>query len=173
MFDKFGEVDSFEELNRMAKAQRDEQDEEALMILAEENGIDKEDAEDFYDGVFDELTNAKLAAIGKLKVECREYDIKGILKDWVDEIVADLNEDESLALAIRKKGRDLGQLIADMAEFGYKNRTDVSTKIVDKTKDIKKVVGNHSFSIGFPDRVQRKKLVKEYYCKEGEKHVVF
>ena len=53
MFDKFGEVDSFEELNRMALAQRYDKDEEALMTLAEENGIDKEDAEDFYDGVFD------------------------------------------------------------------------------------------------------------------------
>lgn len=173
MFDKFGELDSFEELNRMAKAQRAEKDEEALMILAEENGLDKEDAEDFFDGVFDELTNAKLAAIGKLKVECKEYDIKGVLQDWVDEIIADLNEDEALAIGIRKKGKDLGQLIADMAEYGFQHRSTVSKKIVDKTKEIKKIVGNHEFSIGFPDRVTRRKLVKDFYCKEGDKHDLF
>lgn len=168
MFDKFGEVDSFEELNRMALAQRYEKDEEALMTLAEENGIDKEDAEDFYDGVFDEFTNVKLAAIGKLKVECEEYKIEGILKDWVNEIVFDLNQNDDLALGIRKKGKDLGQLIANMAEYGYKNRTDVSKKIVEKTKDIKRLCGNNSFSIGFPDRMTRRKLVMEYYCgKEG------
>lgn len=173
MFDKFGELDSFEELNRMAKAQRAEKDEEALMILAEENGLDKEDAEDFFDGLYDELTNAKLAAIGKLKVECKEYDIKGVLQDWVDEIIADLNEDEDLAIGIRKKGRDLGQLIADMAEYGFQHRANVSKKIVDKTKEIKKIVGNHGFSIGFPDRVTRRKLVKDFYCKEGDKHDLF
>ena len=164
MFDKFGELDSFEEINRMALAQREEKDEEALMLLAEENGIDKEDAEDFYDGAFDELTNAKLAAIGKLKVQCEYYDIKGILKDWVDEIVNDLNEDESLALGIRKKGKDLGQLIADFAEYGYINRTNVSVKIVEKTTQIKKLMGARSFSIGFPDRLTRKRMTKEFFC---------
>ena len=168
MFDKFGEVDSFEELNRMALAQREEKDEEALMLLAKENGIDKEDAEDFYDGMYDEFTNLKLAAIGKLRVECEEYGIKGILKDWVDEIVADLNEDEDLARNIRKKGKDLGQLIANMAEYGYEHRTDVSDKIVNKTKKIKSLTGNRSFSIGFPDRVTRRKIAREYYGgKEG------
>lgn len=169
MFDKFGEVDSFRELNRIAKAQRAEKDEEALMILAEENGIDREDAEDFFDGVYSELTNAKLAAIGKLKIECKEYNIKGILQDWVDEIVADLNEDEALAIGIRRKGKDLGQLIADMAEYGFSNRTEVSVKIVEKTSQIKKMNGNRSFAIGFPDRVTRRKMVREFYCKEGEK----
>lgn len=173
MFDKFGELDSFEELNRIAIAQRYEKDEEALMILAEENGIDREDAEDFFDGVYSELTNAKLAAIGKLKIECKEYDIKGILKDWVDEIIADLNEDEALAIGIRRKGKDLGQLIADMAEYGYKNRTDISTKIVEKTKEIKRLTGNRPFSIGFPDRITRRKIVKDFYCKEGEKNDLF
>lgn len=168
MFDKFGEVDSFEELNRMALAQRAEKDEEALMILAEENGIDKEDAEDFFDGCFDELTNAKLAAIGKLNIECKEYAIKGILKDWVEEIVSDMNEDSELALAIRKKGKSLAQMIANFAEYGYKNRTEVSTKIVEKTTEIKKICGAHTFSIGFPDRNTRRKLAREYYL--GKEH---
>ena len=49
MFDKFGEFDSVEELNRAAAAQREEGDEEALFLLAKENGIDKEDAEDYMD----------------------------------------------------------------------------------------------------------------------------
>lgn len=163
MFDKFGEVDSYEELNRMALAQREEQDEEALKILARENGIDEEDAEDFYDGVFDELTNPKLAAIGKLKVECEFYTIKGILKDWVNEIVEDMNNDPELALAIRKKGKELAQLIANYAEYGYKNRTDVNVGIVDKTVEIKKFTNGRTFSIGFPDRSTRKRMTREYY----------
>ena len=45
MWDKFGEFDSAEELNRAAAAQKAEGDREALIMLAEENGIDRDDAE--------------------------------------------------------------------------------------------------------------------------------
>ena len=64
MFDKFGEFDSVEELNRAAAAQKAEGDEQALVLLAQENGIDKEDAEDYMDGAVDELANTSMAAIG-------------------------------------------------------------------------------------------------------------
>ena len=47
MYDRFGEFDSWEELNSAAQGQKEEGDEESLLILAKENGIDKEDAEDF------------------------------------------------------------------------------------------------------------------------------
>lgn len=46
MFDKFGEFDSYEEINRAAKAQLEEGDLEAIKTIAEENGLDPEDAED-------------------------------------------------------------------------------------------------------------------------------
>ena len=44
MFDKFGEFDSYEEINRAAKAQLEEGDLEAIKTIAEENGLDPEDA---------------------------------------------------------------------------------------------------------------------------------
>ena len=50
MFEKFGEFDSAEELNMCAEGLRNEGDEESLIALAEENGIDGEDAEDFMTG---------------------------------------------------------------------------------------------------------------------------
>ena len=50
MFNKFGEFDSADEMNRAAAAQRKEGDNEAILAIAEENGIDKEDAIDFIDG---------------------------------------------------------------------------------------------------------------------------
>lgn len=40
MFDKFGEFDSCEEINRAAKAQLEEGDLEAIRTIAEENGLD-------------------------------------------------------------------------------------------------------------------------------------
>lgn len=41
MFDKFGEFDSFEEINKAAAGQKEEGDEAALKDLAKENGIDR------------------------------------------------------------------------------------------------------------------------------------
>ena len=43
MWDKFGEFDSWEEINRAAKAQLEEGDMDAVRAIAEENGIDPED----------------------------------------------------------------------------------------------------------------------------------
>lgn len=65
MFDKFGEFDSCEEINRAAKAQLEEGDLEAIRTIAEENGLDPEDAEDYCTGAIEELTTPCLAAIGK------------------------------------------------------------------------------------------------------------
>ena len=50
LFEKFGEFDSAEELNRAAAAQLAEGDIDAIYEIAEENGLDREDAEDYIDG---------------------------------------------------------------------------------------------------------------------------
>lgn len=48
MFDKFGEFDSAEELNKAAEGLKEEGDKESLIELAKENGIDPEDTEDYW-----------------------------------------------------------------------------------------------------------------------------
>lgn len=67
LFEKFGEFDSAEELNRAAAAQLAEGDIDAIYGIAEENGIDREDAEDYIDGAAPELCTPIMAALGKLK----------------------------------------------------------------------------------------------------------
>ena len=163
MFDKFGEFNSAEEINRAALAQRDEGDEEALKILAKENGIDEEEVEDFIDCCMDELVSPLTAAVGKLDVECEELKIAGVLKDWVDELKIRCMNDEAFARAVRKKGKELAGFIALTAETGYKNRAIVDKRIVDKCKTIKGIVGSHEFSIGIPDVATRKELAQQYY----------
>ena len=83
MFEKFGEFDSAEEINRAAEAQKREGDTEAVLVIAEENGIDREDAEDFLDGIVPELASPLMAAMGKLRVEEPDLDPEGIKKDWL------------------------------------------------------------------------------------------
>ncbi len=163
MFDKFGEFDSAEEINRAAAAQKEQGDEDALILLAEENGIDREDAEDYYDGTEDELATPAMAAIGKLAVESTDLKLGGVLLDWVDELRAMCIENEAFARAVRRKGKDLAGYIAATAEEGYKNRTVVDRRIVNKTGQIKKFLGNHEFSIGIPNKKTRRDLALAYY----------
>lgn len=163
MFDKFGELDSVEELNRAATAQRNEVDEEALFLLAKENGIDKEDVEDYLEGCSEELATFLMAAVGKLNVEKEELKIKGILSDWVDELISMCTEEESFARAVRKKGKDLAGYIALTADSGYEHRAVVDKVIVQRTTTIKSILGAHEFSIGIPDKKTRRELARKYY----------
>ena len=80
MFDKFGEFDSAEEINRAAAAQLKEGDLDAIKTIAEENGLDPEDAEDFCAGVIDSLTTPLLAAIGKLEMESKDLGLKNMME---------------------------------------------------------------------------------------------
>jgi hypothetical protein len=163
MYDKFGEFNSAEELNRAAAAQRDEGDEEALVLLAEENGIDKEDAEDYMDGVIDELVTPLSAALGKLRVEERHLSLGGILKDWVDEIREFCMNNSELCIAVKKKDKPLAGYIAKLAEDGFKNKTDIHKDIIDRAPEIKKFLNGHPFSIGVPNKATRLALMQQYY----------
>ena len=163
MYEKFGEFDSCEEINRAAAAQKEQGDEEALILLAQENGIDREDAEDYYDGAMDALATPTMAAIGKLTVESADLKLGGVLQDWVDELRTMCIESETFARAVRCKGKDLAGYIAATAEEGFKNRTIVDRRIVDKTKQVKKIAGSHEFAIGIPNKLTRRKLAEQYY----------
>ena len=53
MYKKFGEFDSWEEINRAARAQLEEGDLDAIKEIAKENGLDPEDVEDFCTGAIE------------------------------------------------------------------------------------------------------------------------
>lgn len=168
MYEKFGEFDSFEELNRAAAAQKAEGDEETLFALAQENGLDKEDVEDYLDGIVEELATVSMAALGKLKLEKEDLKLGGVLSDWVDELMEMCMESQELAAAVRKKGKDLAGYIAATADSGWKNRVIVDKRIVNKTKEVKKIIGTHEFAIGLPDRKTRRELARAYYLEVTE-----
>lgn len=164
MFDKFGEFDSVEELNAKAAELKAAGEEKRLVELALENGLDKEDAEDYMDGRYSKtLATTLSAAIGKLKVEAEDLKLKGVLADWVEEIKTMATEVPGMAGAIRKKGKDLAGYIAVTADSGYEHRAVVDRRIVEKTKKVRKIIGTHEFSIGIPDKKTRRELAREYY----------
>ncbi len=166
MFDKFGEFDSAEELNRAAAAQKAEGDEEALLEIAEENGIDREDAEDYIDNYTEEFVTPLMAALGKLKVEKADIKIDGILEDWYTAIVEACTDDINMQIAVRRKGKSLVECMAKMIVFAFENKVQVSDKIVNVTKI------NHNGKIeamkkplylGAPNKTQVKSIISKYY----------
>lgn len=157
MFDKFGEFDSAEELNKAAAGQKEEGDEAALYELAKENGIDKEDVEDYLDGVVPELVNPLLAAYGKLKVEAAELKVYEIMEDWVQYIKIRCSEDAAMAAAVRKKGKSLKGCIAELLKWSLKNQYKVDG-------DILKAAGvNGKCTLGIPGMGRAKQIISEYY----------
>lgn len=163
MFDKFGEFDSVKEINQKAAELKAAKDEAGLIVLAAENGIDREDAEDYMDDCVGVLASPLMAAVGKLKVEAEELKLKGVLLDWLDELKVMCSENEEFAAAVRKKGKDLAGYIAATAEAGYVNRAVVDRRIVEKTVQVKKILGNHEFAIGIPDKKTRRELAIKHY----------
>lgn len=163
LFEKFGEFDSVEELNRKAAELMEKGNEESLIALALENGLSKDDAEDFMDGCTQVFATDLQAAVGKLRVESEDLKLSGVLMDWVNELMDMCINDAAFKVAVRKKGKDLAGYIALTADKGYENRCVVDKRIVDKAKKIKSIVGSHEFSIGIPDKKTRQELARTYY----------
>lgn len=166
MFERFGEFGSYEEINREAAAQLAEGDTEAIYAIAEENGIDREDAEDYIDGDAAELVTALMAAQGKLKIETTELQPKEIMADWLDYIQIQCFEDQEMRLAVRRKGKSLKECIGKLVKWSLDHAENVD-------KDIIKAAGLPSWAqkgckLGIPGMGTAKQLIKEYYLGGGE-----
>lgn len=108
MFELFGEMETAEEINAVARSLRDENERENLDKLCKENGIDFELAELFYNGDIDFITDQLMAAVGKLDMEVKEAKGEnGYLESIANFLKAEAEKDEKLAISIRKKGKTL------------------------------------------------------------------
>ena len=157
MFDKFGEFDSADEMNRAAAAQRKEGDNEAILAIAEENGIDKEDAMDFIDGCVAAFVTPLMAAYGKLDIEAKELNPYEIMEDWLQYIKLRCAEEPEMAVAVRQKGKSLKGCIAALLEWSMKNQRPVDSEI------LKAVRINYKVTLGIPGMGRAKKIITEYY----------
>lgn len=158
MFDKFGEFNSAEEINEAVAAQLAEGDTDAIYAIAEENGIDREDAEDYIDGLVPELVNPLMAAFGKLKVEAAELKPYEIMEDWLSYIMIRCQEDVDMAAAVRKKGKSLKGCIGELLKWSFKNQHPVDS-------DILKAAGVTAgrCTLGIPGMGRAKQIITEYY----------
>lgn len=157
---KFGIFNTIEELNRAAAGQKAEGDEEALIALAIENGLDKEDAEDYMDDVTDCLCTPYMAAVGKLELEAKELKLESQLKDWKDYVVQTVMESKNAELcnAIFSPDKQLLNVLATGMKLASKNRVKVDSKIIKAAG----LPGSAAY-IGMCGRDELKKIVMDYY----------
>ncbi len=158
MFDKFGEMGSFEEINELAANLMKEADTNSIRVLAEENGLDPELAEEYITGGTRELCDPMSAAIGKLDVEEKELKPKEIMEDWTEYVKARCFESEDMAKAVRSKGKTLKGMIGELLKWSFKHQIEIE-------KDILKAAGVNAgkCTMGIPGMGTAKKLITEYY----------
>ena len=157
-------------MNRAVATLLEQGNTDAIVELALENGIDKEDAEDYIDGFAEELANPFMAAIGKIRVESKDLEIKGIAEDWTDCILELCEEDAEVRAAVRRKGKELKLCLASLIEFAFENKVQISDKIVKNVNVMhngKKEPFRGPLYMGVPNRVEQKQLIRNYYL--GEK----
>ena len=160
MFDKFGEFDSAEEINKAAAGL----DETELKKLAEENGLDEDDAMDYCGGLIKELATPMTAALGKLKVEKAELALKGVLEDWYDIVVDICMNDKKVMAAVRHKNKSLKVFMSRVLARAFDTKELVSDQIVriTKVKNGKENMRGPVY-LGIPNRAEIKKMCRDYY----------
>ena len=145
MFEKFGELNSAEELNR--KAEELKGDIYKLKQFAAENGLEEEDVNDYVDGVITELATPLTAAMGKIKAEKEELEL-------------------AMAAAVREKGKSLAVFMSRLFAKAFQGKVRVSDKIVSITTiehDGKQEQMRGPVYLGIPSRAEVKKMMREYY----------
>ena len=157
MFEVFGEFNSAEEINATAEGLLSEGDIENIYVLAKENGIDKEDAQDYIDGYADELCSPLMAAMGKLQVEADELKPYEIMNDWIEYIKARCNDLDEVARAVRKKGKTLKGCMGALLKWSFSNAQSVD-------KDVIKAAGiTATVKLGIPSMERAKQIITKYY----------
>ena len=147
MFDKFGEFDSFMEINMAAESLLEEGDLDSLKELAKENGL-QDYVEDYINEGSDELCNPITAAIGKIEVERADAKAWKPLADDIADYLEGNCDDIDFALQVRKKG---------------KRMENIAETIVKNAKTASKSISLGNIRCSYYGPAQMYEQIKEYY----------
>ena len=178
MFARFGEFGSAEEINQKAEELFNAGDINGIRALASENGVPSEYAEAYCEGDLPALCDALTAAVGKLDMEEEEIVMVGVMEDWLNYIQAQCMEDEQMAIAVRKKGRNLVDCLGKILLWSLMNQKKVDKGVLSSAEKLikdQKIALNHYgiqprwlqyTSIGIPNMSTARQLIREYYLQE-------
>ncbi len=142
MFKKFGEFDTYKELNKTAEGLKKEGDMESLKSLAEENGLFSDSCDDYADGYTDTLCNSLEASIGRLQIEEKDSklcdEVKRVIYTMAKEMCSD--ESEEFREAVTKKGKRLEKIMDAMREHANKNKVGGVGVAAGTDRKLKKII---------------------------------
>lgn len=170
LYEKFGEFDSAEEINRAALAQISQGDYEAVKTIAKENGIDEGEAQDFLEGIYPELCGPFSAAVGKLHVEAEALGLPMTMQLWVEHIILMMEKDldledglgEVLMKGIRRKGKNMAELFGKLIVETSRTRKNTPAEIVAAARKIDSSIPS-TLPIGDISKKRFEEIVREYY----------
>ena len=157
LYEKFGELNSAQEINELAENLFNENDIESLKELAKENGL-SDMVQLYLEGELPDLCDTLSAAIGKIEVEAAELKPREIMEDWVEYLRGQCLENEILAFQVRKKGKTLKGCIAAMLKWSFGHQIPIEKEIL---KEAGVFAGR--VTLGIPGMAQAKKIITEYY----------
>lgn len=162
MFEKFGEFNSFGEINELAENLLNEGDYKSLHEMAKENGV-ADMVELYCAGEIPDLCDALTAALGKIDVEAAALKPAEIIEDWVEYLRGQCMENDLIARQVRKKGKSLKGCIGALLSWSFKNQQAID-------KDIIKAAGVSAgrVTLGIPGMGRAKQIITEYYMDMGK-----
>lgn len=157
LYEKFGELNSAQEINELAENLFNEGDIASLKELAKENGL-SDMVKLYLEGELPDLCDSLSAAIGKIEVEAAELKPKEIMEDWVEYLRGQCLENEILAFQVRKKGKTLKGCIAALLKWSFGHQIPIEKEILKGAG-----VSAGRVTLGIPGMAQAKKIITEYY----------
>ena len=157
LYEKFGELNSAQEINELAENLFNEGDIASLKELAKENGL-SDMVKLYLEGELPDLCDSLSAAIGKIEVEAAELKPKEIMEDWVEYLRGQCLENEILAFQVRKKGKTLKGCIAALLKWSFGHQIPIEKEILKEAG-----VSAGRVTLGIPGMAQAKKIITEYY----------
>lgn len=142
MWDKYGEMNSADEINEKACEMREVGQSAELKELAKENGLDEDMVDFFLEGEMDIICDDLGAAVGKLQVEIAHYQKQYVANaKEVVEVLESMMSRERVKLSVHKAGVDIdiditGDELAKVIRQRGKSLNDICKDVFTKAQTI-------------------------------------
>lgn len=165
MFEKFGEMNTIEEINMAAEGLKAEGDRESLMALARENGIEDDDTEDYLEDYVTQLIPTPcFGAVAKIQLEVKEneklYEEQELIHDWIGYIKLEASESEEFARAVRKNGKRVKDCIAGILLWSFSHQVQLDSELLKAAG-----VNASRVTMGVPGMRTARELIRDYYLR--------
>lgn len=139
LFSKFGEMD-FEELNEAAEGLKEEGDMENLKVLALENGLDPEDAEDYAAGDVKQLATLRQAALGRIKVQEERTKIPRTAAGIIYGMARAMTTDPEACRAFMEKGSRIDKVWSELEKKARDEKQGSVGVACGTDRDLKEII---------------------------------